>query len=170
MLRLATAAVLLISLASSFAAGKEPLEVKIAIPVHHGHRSLNEADHFHVLVRNVSDAPVKLWTDRFSWGYDNLSFDLTDDDAKHLTATKQPRGWSKNYPDWLELQPGEEYVLNVNLFAGETWQNVPARPKGTGPKLVKMRAVYEIKPDDESKRLGVWTGRIQSLEGTYAIW
>jgi hypothetical protein len=153
---------------------KSPISVSIAIPVHHGHRSLNTADHFHVVVVNASDKPVRLWSDRFSWGYDNLSFELVADDGAVTPITKKPRGWDKNFPDWLELPPGGSYVLNVDWFSAagrEIWENAPlaggAAPK---PRLFKLRAVYEIKPDGESKKLGVWTGKIASPVDVYAVW
>lgn len=147
-----------------------PITVSIAIPVHHGHRSLNESDHFHVVVRNVSEKPLRLWTDRYSWGYDNLSFEQTLDDGKTTRITKKERGWDKNFPDWLELQPGESYILNVNLFAADIWNDVPTANPKAKPKLVKLRAIYEVQPDDESKKLGVWTGKVASATDTFAIW
>jgi hypothetical protein len=147
-----------------------PLELKIAVPVHHGHRSLNEGDHFHVLVKNVSEQPLKLWTDRYSWGYGNLSFELIGDDGKATTIRKKPRGWDKNYPDWLELQPGETYVLNVNFAAADIWENGPKTLAGKQPTPIKLRALYQISPDAESTRLGIWTGKVQSAMETYAIW
>jgi hypothetical protein len=146
-----------------------PLELKIAVPIHHQHRSLNDGDHFHVLVRNVSDQPIRLWTDRYSWGYSNLSFEIVGDDGKATPVRKKPRGWDKNYPDWLELKPGDTYVLNVNLNAADVWEN-PPRASGAKPTQLKLRAVYEITPDEQSAKLGVWTGKIQSGVHTYAIW
>ena len=58
-------------------ADKSAITVSIAIPVHGEQRPLNKNEHFHVLVTNTSDKPLRLWTDRFSWGYDNLSFEQT---------------------------------------------------------------------------------------------
>lgn len=152
----------------------EAISVSIAIPEHHMHRSLNEYDHFHVIVTNKTDKPIRLWTDRFSWGYDNLSFEITGDDGKVTKVTKKPRGWRKNYPDWLSLGPGESYVLNVDFFSevGQgIWDNVPKPTKtSTTKRLIKLRAVYEVMPDDESRRLGVWSGKVVSPVKTYAIW
>lgn len=162
-------------LAGADAAGKkdaiptEAITASIAIPVHHGHRFLNDGDHFHVLLKNVSEKPVRLWTDRFSWGYDNLTFEQLHEDGKTTRIVKKHREWSKNYPDWLELQPGESYVLNVNLFSG-IWENTPGADPQAKPKLVKLRAVYEVREEEESEKLGVWAGKITSTTGTYAIW
>jgi hypothetical protein len=146
-----------------------PLELKIAVPVHHQHRSLNDGDHFHVLVRNVSDQSIRLWTDRYSWGYSNLSFEIVGDDGKMTPVRKKPRGWDKNYPDWLELKPGDTYVLNVNFNVADVWDN-PPKASGAKPTQLKLRAVYEIEADEQSAKLGVWTGKVQSAVDTYAIW
>lgn len=147
-----------------------PLELKIAIPIHHQHRSLNTTDHFHVLVKNVSDAPLRLWSDRYSWGYSNLSFELIDGDGKVTKIDKKPGAWDKNFPDWLQLQPGDTYVLNVNFAAKDVWANPPAADAGKKPTLVKLRAVYRIAPDEQSTKHAVWTGELQSAVDTYAIW
>lgn len=147
-----------------------PLELKIAIPIHHQHRSLNTGDHFHVLVKNVSDAPLRLWTDKYSWGYSNLSFELVAADGTVTQIKKKPRGWDKNYPDWLELKPGDTYVLNVNFGAADIWENAPTAAAGKKPTLVQLRAVYEIAPDEQSTKSAVWTGKLQSAVDTYAIW
>ena len=151
----------------------EPVKVSIAVPVHHGHRSVNEGDHFHVLVTNVSGKPIRLWTDRFSWGYDNLSFELIGDDGKVTRIVKKPKEYDKNFPDWLELEAGGSYVLNVDWFSEQgrgVWENVPAAGGKAKPTLVRLRAVYESMPDDESRKLDVWTGKILSPVQTYAIW
>jgi hypothetical protein len=150
-----------------------PIRVAFAVPLHHGHRTLNERKHFHVVITNVSDKPVRLWTDRFSWGYDNLSFEAIAADGSVTPIAKRPRDWTKNYPDWHELAAGETWVIDVDWFSDEgraIWEHTPARDAGLKPMLVKLRAVYEVKPDRQSKELGVWTGKITSAEGTYAIW
>ena len=151
---------------------KSPITIAIAIPVHHGHRSLNEADHFHVTVTNTSEKSIRLWMDRFSWGNHNLSFQLIDDEGKVMTIKKKVRGWTKNYPDWLQLEPGESYVLNVDFFSEtgkEIWENVPVA-SDVKPRIVKMKAIYETIADDESRKTDVWAGMIESAVGTYAIW
>lgn len=161
---------LLSSLSAVAQEANPPLELKIAIPIHHQHRSLNTGDHFHVLVKNVSDAPLRLWTDKYSWGYGNLSFEQVAADGTVTKIKKKPRGWDKNYPDWLELQPGDTYVMDVNFAAADIWENPPTAAAGKKPTLVKMRAVYEITPDQESTKIAVWTGKLQSAVDTYAIW
>ena len=152
-------------------AEKMALTVTIAIPAHNKQRSLNESDRFHVLVTNVSGTPKRLWTERYSWGYSNLSFELIGKGGTVVKIAKKPTGWDKNFPDWFELGPGETFVLDVNWFGDNViWDNVPSRGKGSKAKLIKLRAVYQSAADEESTKLGVWTGKIESTLGTYAIW
>lgn len=173
MLRVALA-VLLIALPAGVCAADEPaLKISLAIPLHHQQRSLNDGGHFHVLVTNVSDGPVRLWSDRYSWGYGNLSFESIDDNGNVTRIAKLPRDWGKNYPDWLELAAGESYVLNVDWTseAGRAlWDGPPGAAGKQRPTLVKLRGVYEVLPDDQSRKLGVWTGKITSPVGSYAVW
>lgn len=164
--------VVLMLTASGLAAqeANPPLELRIAIPVHHQHRSLNTADHFHVLVKNVSNAPLRLWSDKYSWGSSNLSFELVGEDGKVTKVEKKSRGWDKNFPDWLQLEPGDTYVLNVNFAEKDIWENPPAAGSGKKPTLVQLRAVYQVGPDEQSLKHAVWTGEVRSAVGTYAIW
>lgn len=158
------------------AVASAPIEVRIAIPEHHNQRSLNTTDHFHLLITNRSDSPIRLWSQKYSWGYANLSFEVYDDQEMFVgKIVKKPRDWDKNFPDWLTVAPGESYVLDVSFYspnANDIWEGIPKRRDrvDSKPQLVKLKAVYEIGPDDESIRLGVWTGRIESTIGTYAIW
>lgn len=170
----AWAILLSFSLNASSSAQDDALSVMIAIPKHHKQRSLNTTDHFHVLITNHSDEPVRLWSDRYSWGYSNLSFEIFDEGGMLVGAiNKKSRPWRKNFPDWLEIGPGESYVLNVDFFSESgrnIWNNVPKPRGGTKPHLVKLRAVYEVQPDKQSAELNVWTGKVKSAIGTYAIW
>ena len=147
------------------------LELKIAIPVHHNHRSLNSgADHFHVLVKNISAQPIRLWSDRYSWGYDNLTFEEIAEDGTATTIKKKPGEWTVNFPDWVEVKPGDTYVLDVNFAAPGIWENPPQGKPGAKPTKIKLRAIYQVNPDNESAKLGVWTGKVESAVDTYAIW
>ena len=59
-------------------------------------------------------------------------------------------------------------VFEVSLDEG-TWENSPLPAKNEN-RDVKLRAVFEIRPDGESKQHGVWTGKAESPELTYTIW
>ena len=122
---------------------------------------------FHVVVTNVSGKPLRLWREWCSWGYYMLSFRVTGEDGETVTVKKAARGWSKNYPDWNLLQPGDHMVYEVS-FDKKTWPNGPLPQEGK-LREVKMSAVIEVEADAESKREDVWTGKVASPERTYKI-
>ena len=141
---------------------KPALKVSIALSAVGGQRSiiLNHPDsHFPVVVTNVSDKPVRLWREWCSWGYYNLTFKGTTADGEEFAAKKGMMEWTKNYPDAHELAPGEHYVIDV--YPHRDWQSFPIPANGKSIKL-KLAAVYEIKPDADSKKLNVWAGRVES--------
>lgn len=76
------------------------LSVKIVIPLHGKFRSLYEGTHFHVMITNQTDKTLRLWTDRYSWGYDNLFFEVIERDGKRTKIFKKTKSWNKNFPDW----------------------------------------------------------------------
>jgi hypothetical protein len=126
------------------------------------------SSHFHVVVTNVSGEPVRLWKEWCSWGYFNLSFVATAEGGRPVTVVKQPRGWDKNYPDWEVVPPGGHHVREVT-FDPATWPDVPL-PEPNRSKPVRMKAVFSIRPDNEAKEHGVWTGQVSSPEELYTIW
>ena len=144
-----------------------PLAVRI-LPMHtdeKGNRSIElymPSQHFYVVVTNVSRDPLKLWREWCSWGYYNLSFQTTGPGGKTILIKKKPMEWTKNYPDWTLISPGDAMVFEVSLDE-ETWENspLPARNKN---RDVKLTAVFEVRPDGESKQHGVWTGKAESPE------
>lgn len=142
---------------------KESLRISISLPKRGDQRTLSVGDsaaEFHVVLTNVSAAPIRLWKEWCSWGYFNLSFELQLGDDKPVPIVKLERGWDKNYPDAVEIPPGEHLVLPVRL-RGDEWK-LEFGKKEAGPWPARLRAFYDVSPDDESRRLGVWTGRVES--------
>ena len=150
---------------------KPPLAVRI-VPAANGDAQARSIDlsqdkaHFDVVLTNVSDKPVRLWKEWCSWGYFCLSFEVQDGTGKLTAVRKTPRGWDKNFPSFQTLQPGSNMVFEVNF--GSDWEN-PVLPEKGKSIQVKMRAVYEIPPDDEAKKAEVWTGKVASPEEAYVI-
>lgn len=123
---------------------------------------------FSVVLTNLSDKPVRLWREWCSWGYFALSFVVNDDAGKATVVKKAGRGWDKNYPDWTQLDPGDSMVFEVT-FGENTWENAPLPAPGKSLK-VRMKAVYEVREDEESKKLNVWTGKVESPELAFTIY
>ncbi len=146
-------------------ADDSPISVSLAIPAQWGGRALeNYQDghptHFHVIVSNVSGQPQRIWQEWCSWGYFGLTFELTDDQGKKWVAQKCPRDWDKNFPSTWTLDPHESLALDVYFTDTNIWQGFPMPRQSS--QTVTMQAVLEFKPDDNSRQIGVWTGRAVS--------
>jgi hypothetical protein len=126
------------------------------------------SQHFHVVVTNVSKEPVRLWREWCSWGYFNVSFIATDESGKTVTMKKRPRGWDKNYPDWSIIPPGDHMIFEISLD-DTTWQDAPL-PENGQTRRVRMKVVYAVPVDPETKSHGIWTGEISSPEDEYTIY
>lgn len=123
------------------------------------------SSHFHVVLTNISAAPIKLWKDSCSWGYANLWFESVDQAGKIVQIKKRPKGWNKNFPEWVTLAPGAHWVLEVKLD-DNTWQNWPlARPA----KTINPTAVFESARSEQAQAHGVWGGEVRSAQGEYMV-
>ena len=151
-----------------------PLSVSISVPQRESKRIIDvrqPASHFHVIVTNTSDRDLNLWETWNSWGYFNLRFDVLDGMGKvaYSITKNQNREWTVNYPSWVTLKPGEHFILDV-YFDRETWvMPFLKTPKSRGKFNLKLRAVFEIKPDAEAKKYGIWTGKIKSTADQYTV-
>ena len=147
------------------------ITVSIAVPEQGGQRSIQSHGtdpHFHVVIRNVSAQPQRIWREWCSWGYFALSFQFTDQSGKEWVVKKKPRAWSKNYPDYVTLEPEESLVLDVYFTNATIWDGFP-HPAGAVGEPFTMSAVFEVKPDDSSRKYSVWTGRVASKPGKYVF-
>lgn len=144
-----------------------PLSLSIAVPVRGKQRSIENAQ-FHVVVRNISTHNVNLWREWCSWGYFSLSFEVTDENGKNWIVKKKDRGWDKNYPDSCTVDPNGDLVIDVTLNP-DTWEN-PPRPEAGKSLTVTLRAVFQVRETEESKKHEVWTGKVVSEAKQYTFW
>jgi hypothetical protein len=114
---------------------------------------------FYVLLSNGSKQPQTVWEDWNSWGYYAISFELTTNDGKKYVLSKRQTGFTKNYPSWVVIEPGEHVVYPIHL--NEWRETRPALPK-TAELPITLKAIYEIAPTPESGQYKVWTGRVES--------
>jgi hypothetical protein len=124
--------------------------------------------HFHVVVTNLSSAPIKLWEEWCSWGYFDLSFEARDVTGRRFVISKKMRGWDKNFPCPVTIGAGRAWVIDVNLDPS-IWQNSPLS-SDRGQATLRLRAVFEISEDEASKANGVWTGKVSSPEDEYKFY
>jgi hypothetical protein len=112
---------------------------------------------FHVVLTNRSNSDLSVWREWCSWGHDSLSFVITEPDGRSFELKKVQGAWSKNYPDSFVVKKNGHFVYFVQF--GRGWQGFPQNWKN---QKIKMQAIFKINPDDESKRLLVWTGKVES--------
>jgi hypothetical protein len=148
------------------------LQIAIALPQNrHNERVLSYSGgkkQFHVIVNNATDMPKRIWQEWCSWGYFALSLELTGNSGETWTVKKKTRVWFRNYPDYWTLGPHESLVLDVEFADGNVWDGFP-RPQGVSQKF-KMRAVFEIRPEEYSREHSIWTGRAVSKAEEYVFY
>jgi hypothetical protein len=123
--------------------------------------------HFYVVVTNKSNEPLRLWREWCSWGYYTLSFAVVDAAGKKVIVTKGSRAWTRNFPDTTTLGPGDHMVFEVT-FDKDTWPNAPM-PVEAKSHTIKMKAIFSIPADDDTKKHEVWTGEVSSPLKSYTI-
>ena len=153
----------------------EALQVALSIPAAEGQNGSLTGDnglalfygpstktiHFYVLITNGSPTIQRLWIDGMAWGYDNLSFELTDEEGHKMTATRPLTGFTVNVPAWWVLAPGETHVFEIYFVDPESWTGFPSLAAGER-RAYSLRAVYKVNKSPESERHGIWTGDLAS--------
>jgi len=163
MMTMATAVLLLGVTAVVSSDDDTAISVSLAIRSRDGARRVSVGSprrHFHVVLRNTGETPRRIWDDTFSWGYHALSFELVGDDGSVSMIRKKETVFTRNVPAFWTVNAGEAFLFEVYLGDRKTWAGVPAVSPTCN--TVRLRAVYAVSPDEESRRLGVWTGRASS--------
>ena len=117
-------------------------------------------DPFFVLLTNTGKKPVKLWEEWNSWGYYSLQLEVIGPDGQKHLLKKKPIPFYVNNPERLVLQPGQSAVWDVVLISN-VWEDLSWIPEEREMKA-QVKAIYSVKPDEESEINGVWTGRVTS--------
>lgn len=163
---------LILILTSAYTAAREntDLSLTIAVPIHNGQKTIQvgrQATRFRVVIENLSKHQVKLWRERYSWGYYNLKFQITSDNGATWIAKKKEIAWEKNFPDFVSLDPSDKIVVDVT-FNSDIWENVlpPDAEKSTA---VSMSAIYESEDSEDAKKKGIWSGRLVSDKREYTL-
>ena len=135
-------------------AGKaEPSNVRVALAVPEGYGQAKKP--LHVIIQNTGDKPQHHFEEWNSWGYGNLTIQWSDESGKTGTMTKISKGWDKNHPTTVTLQPGEALVREIT-FDPELWEGGPAIRQGM---KLRLTVHYQSKPE---KDVAVWVGKSNS--------
>ena len=145
--------------------------------------------HLHVVIQNVSTQPLRIWHEDNSWGYGNLTLEVSAIGSRYLPQPiKMVRAiteWLRNDATFTTLPPGEMILREVTLEIPKGHPDSSARQKrwpykgfpledigATSSFAVhsfEMRAVFAIGQDDWTQRADVWTGQIASPAHTYVL-
>lgn len=149
---------------------KQPLVISLSVPVRDGGKWVDGDSKYrlHVIITNGSTDAVNICNDHCSWGYQSLSFELSDEKGGKWTVSKKPTIWYSNVPQFWTLQPHGQLALDADLGDQKAWAGMPLNLNRV---VYTVRAVFEFKRDnsydDIQKATGgklppVWTGRIVS--------
>lgn len=123
---------------------------------------------FYVVVTNLSDKPVRIWKQWCSWGGDSVRFSFRDEMGNPGLAVSARSTWTVNFPDFYELAPRESGLTLVSFADPQFWKGFP-RPKSNERKKVTMTVTLRIDADDETRKLGIWTGEVSSRPMEYVF-
>jgi hypothetical protein len=114
---------------------------------------------FFVVMTNTTDKNQPVFETWNSWGYQAVSFELILPSGKRMKASVKPQVFTRNFPSTYVIPPKGHQVFPISF--NEEWELVPDF-KSFGTTKIKLIAIYEIFPNEESKKKMVWTGRIVS--------
>jgi len=155
------------------AASEEDWSVEIVPTVITAERNIIKADgndpYFYVIITNRTDRDLKVWREWNSWGHDSLTFTVWPKEGPAFTLVKPPAAWLWNGPDSTIVPAGKSFVLQATIEQSETkhFEGFPEGYRGGGATI---QAHFTIKEDEESKKRGVWTGRVSSAPMEVNIW
>jgi hypothetical protein len=119
----------------------------------------SKARDFYVVLTNVSQDSQTVWEDWNSWGYQNLSFELTTADGRKFVTSKRQQDFTVNIPSTFLIQPGEHQVYAIRF--DKEWETRPALP-GAKDMPITLKAIYKVSPTPEAKQYKVWMGSLES--------
>lgn len=145
-------------------AAQEPtLSLSLAIPSNERGEHVVDpahANHFHVVLYNLSGSAQRVWAPWSEAATSCLSFELTTAAGKRSTITRKGVfRVSHKLSEFTVLQPHESFVLDVDYQDRGVWEGFP---DGTDLSPVTMRAVYAIPDGPAAARNKLWTGSVLS--------
>jgi len=95
-----------------------------------------------------------------TWGRDSMCLELLDDGGKVIHTIRPTWCATRNFPSAFTLAPGDLHVMDVAFDM--YWDMSFLTPPIWGDRMLRLRAVYEILPEEEALEEGVWLGRVVS--------
>jgi len=115
---------------------------------------------FFLVIYNDTKVATKILSEKCSWGYESLSFELKNPAGKITAITRKPKGWDKNAPVGNDIASIGLSERRID-FGDNTWKGFPA---GVAGRLDgwKFRAVFAVPAQKLLTEKGFWTGRVES--------
>lgn len=112
-----------------------------------------------VTVTNASIEEMRIWELWNSWGHDVFRFEAYVSGHRTYVIQRQIAAFTKNYPSYATIRAGGslDFVLDLN---DETWAIPPELV--TDNRALLLRALLSVPPTDETRRMGVYVGTVQS--------
>lgn len=140
-----------------------PFSIELVVPIStpNGHREISIEQYYnlHVLVKNISPHPQRLWKDWNTWGYFNLRLEWQAAGKTFPIVRKAPKVWNGDFPDYWVLEPGETVVLFIDMRSGD-WEGFPDLYGERIP--AKIKAIYENKRDVLADEFNLWYGKLET--------
>ena len=116
---------------------------------------------FFVILKNRSTQEYRFWELRNSWGWRSISILLKEGGAgKAEILRRKTRAWTRNFPSFSRIPPGQELKLAIDLRDG-TW--VVPQSVDLASKSYSVGVQIEIEFSAEAEKHGVFIGILESL-------
>ena len=120
------------------------IEIQIVFPDKQMQSESSSCLNLRVLIINHTDTVASFFEDWNSWGYFNLSFQVTTTNLTY-TLHKRDRDWPKNFPSFKTLFPGDTisftYSLEYDYCTSSQFAGTISR---TNNQATKIKVVYQL--------------------------
>jgi hypothetical protein len=138
-----------------------PLRISLALPAINNETHpvlwVNQDIQYYVVLENVSNQSIKIWTDGNSWGGRKLEIRLFDAGNKVVHVKPKKIRYPKNYPEHWIILPGQTIVYPITLNS-DTWNIPPSLREGKN----KIQVILRMGESPEGRKMDVWSGQIES--------
>ncbi|MBN8709573.1 MAG: hypothetical protein BGO12_20675 [Verrucomicrobia bacterium 61-8] len=124
---------------------------------------------FFVITTNRTNRNLRVWQQWNSWGTYTISFSVKPADGPSFNLEpSHTRLWTWNMPSFTIVEPGKSFVLTASISKDRN-SRLEGFPEKFSEGPATVQAHFTIKEDEDTKRLGVWTGSASSAPETISI-
>ncbi len=135
-----------------------PLSLRIPATESNDARKSLMIDGFHLVLTNQAKERIAVWNDWCSWEWFCPKISIQIEDRKFESKKNNDKIWTVNYPDPFYLEPGDHYLLRIDLLS-DSWIRDPRFSFLPGIEAI-VAANYCIHGDDRSREMNIWTGTV----------